>query len=258
MERSFEDASAQDGSSALRGLPRWARISAMVLGILGGGSGAWAAFVSSNQAGTAMLLIASLALLLIGLQGTPILRIGASEASVELADIQDRAIEAVEQVRDEQGPEAAQLVTETLTEIDDRLIRRSYGFREAREDYSRIVRNTLSRNGVQPIAWPSGTVDFVVKTQDDETIAVVTIYPNKHNPQWIKFWEQIKVISEFPGVRGILIVGNNLPGHYERRIRELVDDPSVVKAVRWDDIDGAAKLLDALNKIQESIRSADT
>ena len=56
------------------GLTRRQRQAAVVIGILAGGSGAYAVFASSNQAGTVVLLLTALVFLLIGVEGTPLLR----------------------------------------------------------------------------------------------------------------------------------------------------------------------------------------
>ena len=55
-------------------LTRPQRQAALGLGILAGGGGAYAVFASSNQAGTVVLLLIALVFLLIGVEGTPLLR----------------------------------------------------------------------------------------------------------------------------------------------------------------------------------------
>ena len=55
-------------------LTRSQRQAALGLGILAGGGGAYAVFASSNQAGTVVLLLIALVFLLIGVEGTPLLR----------------------------------------------------------------------------------------------------------------------------------------------------------------------------------------
>lgn len=50
---------------------------ALAVGIAAGGGGGYAVFVSSNQAGTAILLVLSAIFLLIGVQGTSLIRFSA-------------------------------------------------------------------------------------------------------------------------------------------------------------------------------------
>jgi putative peptidoglycan lipid II flippase len=50
------------------------RQAAIAIGVLAGGSGAYAVFASSNQAGTFALLLTALVFLLIGVEGTPLIR----------------------------------------------------------------------------------------------------------------------------------------------------------------------------------------
>lgn len=56
-----------------------------IIGISAVGAGAYAIFVSSNQWGTAALIIAGAVMALIGIQGTPLLRFTNSSTTVELA-----------------------------------------------------------------------------------------------------------------------------------------------------------------------------
>jgi hypothetical protein len=57
---------------------------ALSVGIATGGSGAYAVFASSNQAGTAILLILSAIFLLIGIQGTSLIRFSTGSNTFEL------------------------------------------------------------------------------------------------------------------------------------------------------------------------------
>ena len=73
-----------DASGDLGGLgsgERWGAVAAGVPALVAGGA---AVFLSGNGAGTAILLVLAAALLLIGIQGTPLIRIGGEQASIEL------------------------------------------------------------------------------------------------------------------------------------------------------------------------------
>lgn len=59
---------------------------AVGIGVLAGGGGGYAVFASSNQAGTAMLLLISLVFLLVGVEGTPVLRLAARPGSRRLGE----------------------------------------------------------------------------------------------------------------------------------------------------------------------------
>jgi hypothetical protein len=65
-------------------LGRLERSGASTLGFLATGVGAWAVFATENQAGSAVLILVGAAFLLMGIQGTPLIRLGAGENSLEL------------------------------------------------------------------------------------------------------------------------------------------------------------------------------
>jgi hypothetical protein len=62
----------------------WERVTSGLLGVILTGVGAWAVFKSANQAGTAFLLLAGAVMLLICIQGTPLVKLGGAGNSVEL------------------------------------------------------------------------------------------------------------------------------------------------------------------------------
>ena len=61
------------------------RQAALSIGVLAGGGGAYAVFATSNQAGTAMLLLISLVFLLLGLGGAPLMRLAGRSGIAEQA-----------------------------------------------------------------------------------------------------------------------------------------------------------------------------
>ena len=67
-------------------LRAWERAFAILLGLLFGTGGAFAIFDSSNQAGTAVLLLASAGFFLIGVQGTSLIRFGSGSGAIELEE----------------------------------------------------------------------------------------------------------------------------------------------------------------------------
>src|SRR6266702_5760117 len=94
-------------------LVKWERICALAIGAICGGAGGYAVFEKSNQAGTAMLLILAAIFLLIGVQGTPLIRFGSSSGSVELERRRRRKVqEALEQANEENNAEKAEGIVE--------------------------------------------------------------------------------------------------------------------------------------------------
>src|SRR5580700_972047 len=90
-------------------LVKWERICALIVGAVCGGAGGYVVFEKSNQAGTAILLILAAIFLLIGVQGTPLIRFGSNSGSVELERRRRRKIEeAIEQANEENNKQKAE------------------------------------------------------------------------------------------------------------------------------------------------------
>jgi hypothetical protein len=98
------------------------RILAVAFGLSAGGFGTLAVFRTDNQAGTALLLALSAALLLIGLQGSPLIRIGSGDSNIQLARIRRRATREVVRAVQDERPEVSQAVLEAVESIAPDLV----------------------------------------------------------------------------------------------------------------------------------------
>ena len=101
-------------------MKRWERWVASALGVILGGLGVWSVFISSNQAGSAVLLLIGASFLLIGVQGTPLIKIGGSTANLEL-ERRRRAKEVANLAQDETNPDVAQGMLEAAAIIEPKL-----------------------------------------------------------------------------------------------------------------------------------------
>src|SRR4051812_18002065 len=81
----------------------WERFGSVAIGVVLLEAGLFAVFISDNQAGTAVLLVAAAAFLLIGIQGTPLLKFGNN--TVELARRRKRVAIAIEVAKREENPD---------------------------------------------------------------------------------------------------------------------------------------------------------
>ncbi|OBB73655.1 hypothetical protein [Mycobacterium sp. 852014-52144_SCH5372336] len=84
----------------------WERAVALLIGLAAVGGGAVAVFTSDNQAGTAGLLVIALAFLVIGTQGTPLVKLSSGEQTLELTKRRIRR-ELTEQAENAPTAEAA-------------------------------------------------------------------------------------------------------------------------------------------------------
>ena len=130
----------------------------MVFGTGASGFGCYAVLASDNQAGTAFVLLTGAVLLLLGLQGTPLRRLGSGDHSLELAALRrrQRAIEVVAEVRREQPPEIAAAVAEAVEAIEP--LAGDPRTRSMR--YEQMVKQAIERTGAQvPFVNQDGSPD---------------------------------------------------------------------------------------------------
>jgi hypothetical protein len=83
------------------------------LGFIAGGAGGYAVYERSNQAGSVMLLVVAAVFLLIGIQGTPLIKFGSNSGSLELERRRRRKIEkSIEQANEESSAEKIEGIVE--------------------------------------------------------------------------------------------------------------------------------------------------
>jgi hypothetical protein len=91
-------------------LGRWERATALAVGIASGGGGGYAVFASANQAGTAILLILAAIFILIGIQGTSLIRFSTGSNTVELERRRHKVEQAVAAAAKEDPQRAAGII----------------------------------------------------------------------------------------------------------------------------------------------------
>ncbi|TJZ80022.1 hypothetical protein FCG67_03785 [Rhodococcus oryzae] len=125
-------------------LNRWERTAAALAGVTGSVAGGVAVFVTDNQAGTAALLVAGVAFLLIGIQGTALKRIGSGDQVAEF-DLRaaNEVVDKAEAVRAAGQPERdVEALVDVAIMIDPSVEHRPF-VREVR--YAQRVGEALDR-----------------------------------------------------------------------------------------------------------------
>ncbi|WP_216896137.1 hypothetical protein [Nocardia alni] len=129
----------------------WERGLAIIVGLAAGVPGVFAVFMSGNQAGTAVLLIAAIAFLLIGVQSTPLIKLASGNNSLELGQRQRIAKEILKKVESTNNPAEkgayAEAAVIAVPELEQNNAVRSLRYEKAVSD----VILTLSR---QPMVSP--------------------------------------------------------------------------------------------------------
>ena len=140
-----DDFTSANDSELPEPLVKWERICALTVGTICGGAGGYAVFEKSNQAGTAMLLILAAIFLLIGVQGTPLIRFGSNSGSVELERRRRRKVQqALEQANEENNTEKAEGIVEGVKIVAPDLVPRSL---DTYRQYEDDVANAISKMG---------------------------------------------------------------------------------------------------------------
>ncbi|MEV4727501.1 hypothetical protein [Micromonospora humida] len=232
-----------DASFETDPLGRWERLGAVVLGLGAGGGGAWAVFTTDNQAGSAVLVIIGAAFTLMGLQGTPLIRVGSAESGVELERRRRRVDRAIEQARQEESPEVAVGIVEGASIIEPNLFRSA---RYRNELYTSKVALALQTAGAMVArSNPDYGHDLVATTESG--VANVEVRYREHGPLRMQDVRQARVYS-YSGARALLVVTNAplLPEVMEFNSSVEI---TAVEAVSWNDERDTPLLARALMRV---------
>jgi hypothetical protein len=138
--------SSDKEASVVEPFRNWERIFAISLGLLTGGAGGYAVFVSTNQAGTAALLILSAIFSLIGIQGTPLIRFTSGSNSFELDRRKRGELDrAVEEAKEENNLDRAAGIVQGAAIAQPRLV----GPRDLTLIYVQKVKTAIMELGYQ-------------------------------------------------------------------------------------------------------------
>lgn len=165
-------------------IERWL---AGLVGFMLQSAGTVTVFVTDNQAGSAALVLVGTLLMIIGLQGTPVLR-----ASKEFIELQQRRklSNQVEELRDEGDADAARLVAEKAADASPRLRRDPVVDALVAELYERSVSHAVYRAAdgmaVQRLTVQTNFVDDNGREYD----AVITANPE--SPEQKRFVVEVK------------------------------------------------------------------
>jgi hypothetical protein len=125
-------------------LGRWERLCALTIGVISGSAGAYTVFERSNQAGSVMLLVLAAVFLLIGIQGTPLIKFGSTTASLELERRREAKAEvqhAYEEATEENNSARAQGIVEGVSLIAPELVPANlFTYREYEDGIANVIR----------------------------------------------------------------------------------------------------------------------
>jgi hypothetical protein len=168
-------------------LRTWERVLALLIGVAFAVLAVFALFVTDNQAGTAALLLVAAAFLLIGVQGTALVRFGSGSTSVELDRRLADAVRRADEVA-ERDPQLALGILEGAAIIEPRIGPAASAARAM--NYESAVRQALERvqpaeatvTAAQPpldfaVVAPAGTVLVSVVFRQSRGVQMIDLAP---------------------------------------------------------------------------------
>ena len=154
-------------------LVAWERLIALVSGAASIVFGTLAIFKTESEAGPAVLVLVGAALLLVGIQATPLIKLGGDKASIELGRRRAAAQRAVDEAVAESPPEVAQSVIQAVAAVEP-TVQRYAALASARLLYESSVSSALMRLGYSvDRVGADRSVDRLVARAGDRTVRVV-------------------------------------------------------------------------------------
>ncbi|MFI6134157.1 hypothetical protein [Micromonospora sp. NPDC051141] len=221
----------------VRPLNKLERGLALAVGLSSGGAGGYAVFESSNQVGSAALILTGAAFLLVAVQGTRLVRLEGAGNSIEMADAAEQLVEVAKR---EPDADRAEGMIEAAAIISPRTVasagpdRRTYT-----DELHRALRGT-ARQVSREVAThrPGRPLDFVVEFEDGRK-ALVEAKARRYGPFTMldvhEAMLQVSSVAE-PGDAGLLIV-TNAPLAGEVQEFNAQDHPGMVpiEVITWND-----------------------
>jgi hypothetical protein len=230
-----------------RPLRGWERAAAVVIGTAFAGVAIYALFGSSNQAGTAALLVVAAAFLLIGVQGTPLIRFGSGPASVELDRRAAAAVQRADEVA-ERDPQLAMGILEGAAIIEPRVSPAASAFRATA--YKQEVRQALER--LRPadatVAAAEPPVDFAVLAPAGR-ILVSAVYRHSRRLEQIDLAPLVSNRQLADSAGGLLVSNQALSSSVADYIAGAAARKVSIQAVTWDGPGHDADLSQVLGRL---------
>jgi len=233
---------------------RWyERVIAVALGLGAGGAGGVAVFVTSNQAGAASLVIVGATLLLIGIQGTRLLKFGGGGTTIEMARAQ-LAVRLLDRARTEEDAEVAEGIAQAAEMVSPVVPAGGVHVSRYEDELARALEAvgvTVHREQTLGVGRP---VDFVVETSGGSH-AVVETKPRRYGTLTMRdvsdVIEQLGALGRGNiGDAGLLVVTNApLSGEVQEFNAERTPSQRPVEVISWNDDRDNAHLGRALARV---------
>jgi len=204
-------------------------------------------FKSANQAGTAALLLVAAAFLLIGVQGTALIRFGSGSTSVELDRRAAAAVQRADEVA-EQDPQLAMGILEGAAIIEPRIGPAASAFRVI--SYQNAVRQALER--VRPegatVTAAEPPIDLVVLAPSGKVLVAV-VFRRSRSLQQIDLAPLVGSRQLEDATGGLAVTNQALSSSVADYIAEAARRSVKIEAATWDGPENDHDLGQALNRL---------
>jgi hypothetical protein len=237
------DARSQPG----RPLLRWERAVAIIIGVAFAGVAIFALFRSTNQAGTAALLLVAAAFLLIGVQGTALVRFGSGSTSVELDRRAEAAVQRADEVA-EQDPQLAMGILEGAAIIDPKVGPAASAFRAI--SYENAVRQALERTRPKDASVMAAEppIDLAVLASSGKVL-VSGVYRRSRSLQQIDLAPLVSSRQLEDAIGGLAVTNQTLSPSVAAYIADAARQGVKIEAVTWDGPENDRDLREALSRL---------
>jgi hypothetical protein len=232
------------------------RFGALALGILLGGFGFLAMFITENEAGTAIALLLGGVLILVGLQGTQVLKLGKEGGELARREILS------ERVTDEaeERPDVAQAMIEAYEIADPRarndpVVARALDTVRASQEYQRrvaaVLREAAAPNAsVRMSGRIDGPADLAILSAEGNITIELVFAPDRSLR--MRDIERARRRVQKAEADAALIITNS-PAIYPDARRALDAPGPSVEVVQWTGTEGARPISAAVDALREHL-----
>jgi Restriction endonuclease len=219
--------------------PGWLeRAGCIFVGVIAGSAGGYVAFERSNQLGSAVLLVIGAVFLVIGIQGTRLMRFTSGSNVVELEQ-KRRIIVAAEKAQEEGNPERASGIVEGAAIVNPALSAQATGLQYELQVHAALVGMGYR---VAQVPWDAG-YDLSIADANDRLINAEL--KRSSRPVRRETIERFVRMASHSLVPAILITYTEL----SKSAQEMIGTSENIEAVQWRGEDDNTVLEEALHRI---------
>jgi hypothetical protein len=236
-------------------LRRWERIGALVVGLVSATVAGFALFLTSNQAGTAAFTIVAAAFLLIGVQGTALVRMSSGSGVVEL-ERRQRVADAVNRAQElaKTEPEVARGIMEGLALVEPSVGPAAGAFQAL--SYEQAVRRALQRTraGTAHISEAAQPADFRLE-EPGGTVVVSVSYRRSQNLQINDLAPLVGSKDLEDAVGGLVVTNRPLTASVGEYVARASNHGLTIEVVTWNGVEDDPALSAALDRLVAAARA---